>query len=875
MKKFSAVVTTVFTLAVFSFLSCDLAVDDEGNRKAYVEQTQENNTFIDAITPAAWSDTEAVSLTSTAWWSGTGDSGLTELIAGEYVTYTFKVSADGEDCMVEAYDSASTVYYLSTTSQKTAWTTGQTDALTNIGAQETGVLKAGNIYTATVYYDGSKVTVIYLDWGEDSSSSTQLFTTATTGTVTAPVEAHIVAQYGTFYVITEKGSINKTLSSISVNSDSAQTTYTTNAAFSADNLVVTATYDSGATASVTENLSYSYVLNGETVSLTSGETTLSTTGNYTVTVTYTEGGVTKTATYEISVSDAVVLNSISVDVSNAATVYVKGASFSSENVAVTASYSDGNSKTVTGTFSGYDMSAAGSQTVTVSYTEDGVTKTAEYTIVVHDCSVTDNTVTYNDGATLTNITLYPFDVSSSDIFTVSFNATFASADALPDLYDWSTQVVKTGDNYILTVPNLDPWNNTASASAISGKNGYPTMSGAYLANALAYNSAFTGEKVAVTISFNKTDKSIVYTLGGKAWVVYTASVWDGGIEEFINAFADALTAGTLTFNANSLAYSDLVITKGRASGGSASEIVLSSSSVSDTLDNWAAALKSVSGCVVYSDGSADAVTLSSDGISLAYKNGDDNVEESAVSVGTYTVTAAYGTVSTEIALTVTSNYENTVTGSGTVESPYVLASTLTTTVSEKAALDCATYQSTTTWDSTATYCWDNPLYGLENVEGVTISFLLNNATGASYDSILTFFPNGGTGWGGVAFTENGTAHAQGHGYWDVYLTDNDSNIVSASTWTRVTYVIGAAGGTVTAYVDGVSKGTATLANTVDDTTTNVDTIAYLTGTCDKVAIGVGFCPSWWLAGYVDADTYLSDIKVYSTALTAEQVAAIE
>lgn len=51
---------------------------------------------------------------------------------------------------------------------------------------------------------------------------------------------------------------------------------------------------------------------------------------------------------------------------------------------VTANYENGDSADVTSsaTFSGYDMSVAGEQTVTVSYTEGEVTKTATYTITV-------------------------------------------------------------------------------------------------------------------------------------------------------------------------------------------------------------------------------------------------------------------------------------------------------------------------------------------------------------------------------------------------------------------------------------------------------------------------------------------------------------
>ena len=188
------------------------------------------------------------------------------------------------------------------------------------------------------------------------------------------------------------------------------------------------------------------------------------------------------------------------------------------------------------------------------------------------------------------------------------------------------------------------------------------------------------------------------------------------------------------------------------------------------------------------------------------------------------------------------------------------------------AFDCFANQSSVTWDTNAKLSWANPLSGKTNLEGVTISFMLNNKIGASFDSILTFFPSTGfdsTTWGGVAFTENGTAHAQGHGYWDIYLTSDKTsdglNTIPAETWTRVTYVITEAN--VTAYIGNEEFSKITL--------TDVDTVTYLTSTCDKVAVGVGFCPALWAAGYVDESTYLADIKIWPSALTAAQVAAIK
>ena len=77
------------------------------------------------------------------------------------------------------------------------------------------------------------------------------------------------------------------LSSIAL-SGNYPTTFYANDAFSHEGMVVTATYESGKTADVTENATFS----------TPDMTAL---GTKTITVSYTEGEITKTATYEISV----------------------------------------------------------------------------------------------------------------------------------------------------------------------------------------------------------------------------------------------------------------------------------------------------------------------------------------------------------------------------------------------------------------------------------------------------------------------------------------------------------------------------------------------------------------------------------------------
>lgn len=74
----------------------------------------------------------------------------------------------------------------------------------------------------------------------------------------------------------------------------------------------------------------------------------------------------------------------SISVSGQTTIFTKDDAFAFGGT-VTATYNDETTADVTAsaTFTGYDMSNSGEQTVTVSYTEGGVTKTTTYTITVN------------------------------------------------------------------------------------------------------------------------------------------------------------------------------------------------------------------------------------------------------------------------------------------------------------------------------------------------------------------------------------------------------------------------------------------------------------------------------------------------------------
>lgn len=86
----------------------------------------------------------------------------------------------------------------------------------------------------------------------------------------------------------------------------------------------------------------------------------------------------------------------SISVSGPKTSFTVGETFTF-NGTVTATYSDNSTANVTNnaTFIGNNTSTAGTKTVTVSYTESGVTKTTTYTITVNAQTTTTYTVTFN------------------------------------------------------------------------------------------------------------------------------------------------------------------------------------------------------------------------------------------------------------------------------------------------------------------------------------------------------------------------------------------------------------------------------------------------------------------------------------------------
>lgn len=223
--------------------------------------------------------------------------------------------------------------------------------------------------------------------------------------------------------------------------------------FSSEGLVVTAHYNDGTEQQVTPD------------SVTGADTSVA--GEQEITVSYTENDVTKTETYNINVIETITLDSIELS-GTYKTKFFVGDTFDRKGLTVTAHYSNGDSKVVTPTsVTGYDMrTVSSSQTVIVSYVENGVEVSDTYEIEVKDIlpeslSVSDvekteyvvgddfnenltATVTYNNGneKVVTPTSIDGYDLSTSGEQTVTV--------------EYTEKDITVSDTYTIQVDNLKP-----------------------------------------------------------------------------------------------------------------------------------------------------------------------------------------------------------------------------------------------------------------------------------------------------------------------------------------------------------------------------------------------------------------------------------
>lgn len=185
---------------------------------------------------------------------------------------------------------------------------------------------------------------------------------------------------------------------IEVTTKPTKTSYLAGDSFNSAGMVVTASYGTGQAVLATAEVS------GYSVSpsvLTDGTTS--------VTITYSEGGETCTTTLAVTVTHR--LSAITVTTKPNKLTYEYGDTLATTGMVVTASYSDSQTKIVTGySCSPTTFSTIGNQVVTVSYTENGVTQTTTFNVTVNRKSITKPTwksnLTYTGSAQSVSSTSY-------------------------------------------------------------------------------------------------------------------------------------------------------------------------------------------------------------------------------------------------------------------------------------------------------------------------------------------------------------------------------------------------------------------------------------------------------------------------------------
>ena len=176
----------------------------------------------------------------------------------------------------------------------------------------------------------------------------------------------------------------------------------------------------------------------------------------------------------------VVVTLSSIALSGQTTAYNVGDTFSFTGT-VTASYSDGTSKAVTPTsVSTPDMTTAGDKTVTVSYTEGGITKTANYTITVSRVLVS---------------------ISASDYTTdYALNSEYSFDGKVTASYNDSTTALVTPDN--VSSPDMSTTGEKQVTITYSGKTTTITINVNASLDGLSLSGYSTSYFVGDTFSFD-------------------------------------------------------------------------------------------------------------------------------------------------------------------------------------------------------------------------------------------------------------------------------------------------------------------------------------------------------------------------------------
>jgi roadblock/LC7 domain-containing protein len=263
------------------------------------------------------------------------------------------------------------------------------------------------------------------------------------------------------------------LSSIAVTTPPTRTIYTIGDRLNLAGLVITATYGGNQTVTVsyteggvTKTASFAVTIGSHDSTADISDTSkLSVTGfdsseeavDQRVTISYTENGITKTATFIVIIRGKI-LSSIAVTTPPTKTIYTIDEILHLDGLMITATYSDDSTVNISDTskfsITGFNSSAeAVNQTVTVSYTESSVTKTASFFVTISNDS---------KSPTVTSVTVSPSSTSVARGETQAFTATVSGTNSPAETVTWS---VSGGANADTVISNIGVLSVAANESA--------------------------------------------------------------------------------------------------------------------------------------------------------------------------------------------------------------------------------------------------------------------------------------------------------------------------------------------------------------------------------------------------------------------------
>lgn len=274
-------------------------------------------------------------------------------------------------------------------------------------------------------------------------------------------------------------------------------------------------------------------------------------GTQTLTVTYSEDSIEKTATFSVVVNNIpVVLSSIEIKSQPNKTAYYVGEELDLTGAMIKVNYSDGSSenKAITaGMISGYDKTTAGTQTLTVTYSEGDVEKTAALIVVVSEQP--DYLFTYGDEycwniiededgvvsfESLSNSQYLMFNKLrftggslSFDLKVSSNEYSYSVASGMLFASDSLAADHNTGSFYVV---GRDPWNELLIFSKDNGA--FSWQENGKVSNVLSE----TGKSYRIKIIWDKDNDKVYYFIDG---VYQGTGVLNKGFKgEYIGIYAD-------------------------------------------------------------------------------------------------------------------------------------------------------------------------------------------------------------------------------------------------------------------------------------------------------------------------------------------------